>query len=368
MEEQLRNTPMHAQHESLEARMGEQAGWRVPLSFTGPLDEAAEVRRRAGVFDRTPESRIRIRGDGALNLLERAFTHDAVRQEDDTAAATCLLNERAGVVDFGRLIRLESFWVFAGAACCRAKTLAHLQALAEEYGANVDDQTLKTCRIDVTGPAAPDILGAVLPMSLSDLAEGAVKFGTLMVARYIAARVSFSGEWGIAVTIPNMMASQAWRFITRKAGENAIRPCGSAAADILRVEAGLPAYGHELNETADPLSAGLEGCICWEHDFLGREALAAIRGRGPRRVRVGLLLPPGEPDASAVPRMGDAITDPHGREVGGVTSGAYSPKLGRPIAQAYVTPDAAAPGTELRAGAVKAQVAAMRDGMGLTAR
>ncbi|HOF17540.1 MAG TPA: glycine cleavage T C-terminal barrel domain-containing protein [Phycisphaerae bacterium] len=347
-ETELLRTALHDRHVALGATMGAEAGWHVPLRYTGPLDEAAEVRRRAGVMDLSHRSRIRIRGDGAPELLARACTHDATRQEDDTAADTLLLNERGGVLDTGTLIRLENFWVFNGAPPCREKTLRHLESLAEGLDARVDDQTLKTTLLAVTGPEAPRILDAVLPFRAGDLPAGAVKFGSLMIARYIAARVSDSGEWGVEVSLPNLVAGQAWRFITEKAGPNAVRPVGLAAADVLRIEAGLCRYGHEFNETIDPLSAGLEDRLHWEHDFLGRDALDKLRARSLARRRVGLVLEaPAERAAAVIPRQGAAVRRADGSEAGAVTSATFSPAREVVLAMAYLSPVAAEVGEKL---------------------
>ena len=332
-------------HEAMAATMGDEAGWRVPLSFRGPLAEAQTVRSRAGAFDLSHLGRVRVRGDGALALLKRACTADVAHQEDDTATGTLLCNERGGVIDLCRLIRLSDFWVLVTSAACREKVLAHLQGLGEPLGAKVDDQTTKTTMLAVAGPAAPDILDAVLPFRVGQLGEGTVKFGTMMIARYIAERVDFAGVWGVRVSIPNMLAGQAWRFITAKAGDSAVAPCGLAALDVLRIEAGRPRYGHELTEAIDPISAGLKAAVDFGHDFLGRDAVQSIAETGSPRKPVGLAIeaPAGPADAAAIPRLGWAVRRADGSEVGTVTSGAYSPALERPIALAYVARAAAEP-------------------------
>ncbi len=338
-EDELLTTALHDKHVALEAKMGDEAGWEMPLSYGGALEEAAEVRRRAGIFDVSHSGRIRIRGDGALELLERACTADVARQEDNTTRPTLLCNEQGGILDLCRLIRLENFWVLVTSPLCRQKILQHLQALAEECNAKVDDQTFKTTMLNVCGPEAPPILEAVLPFSVSDLAEGAVKFGSLMVARYIAERVNFGGQWAVAVAIPNMVASQAWRFITQKAGSHAIAPAGMVAADVLRIEAGLHRYGHELNETLDPTTAGLQELVDFDHDFLGAEAVRRSSQKPPQRRLVGLVGTDSENPTSpaSIPTAGSVVYDPEGHELGVVTSGTFSPSLDRPIALAYVS-------------------------------
>ncbi len=191
--ESLLKTALHDKHVGMEAKLADEAGWDMPLSYCGALEEAAEVRRRAGVFDVSHFGRIRIRGDGALDLLERVCTADVAHQEDNTTLQTLLCNERGGIIDHCRLIRLTNFWVLVTSPACRAKVLEHLAQPAAEFGAKVDDQTLKTSMLAVTGPAAGEILDAVLPFRVGDLPDGAVKFGSLMIARYIAERMSFTG-------------------------------------------------------------------------------------------------------------------------------------------------------------------------------
>lgn len=329
--------------------MGCEANWEVPLSYRGVLDEVREVHRRAGLFDVSHFGRIRIRGDGALELLERACTADVAHQEDNTSIPTLLCNQRGGIIDYCRLIRLSNFWVLVSSPLARQSVLEHLGTLADEFDAKVDDQTAKTSLLEVTGPATADILDAVLPFCVGDLPDGTVKFGSLMVARYIAERVSASGEWGVAVSIPNMLATQAWGFITGKAGSNAVAPCGMGARDVLRIEAGLLRFGHEFNQTVDPITASLEDCVDFSHDFLGAEAIGKLKAKGPARKLIGLVLgaPEGDACGDHIPKQGTEILRKDGSEAGIVTSGAFSPTLEAPIALGYVGLDTAEVGTEL---------------------
>ncbi len=345
---------LHDRHVALEANMADEAGWRVPLSYSNAAEEVLQVRCRAGVCDVSHAGRIRIRGDGALDLLERTCTADLAHQEFDTSLPTLLCNERGGVLAAGRLIRLESFWVLVTDPLCREKVLEHLGALAGQFDAKVDDQTQKTAMLSVDGPRSPEILDALLPFSVGNLPAGAVKFGTLMIARYIAERVDATGDWGVQVSVPNMMAVQAWRFITEKAGDSSIPPIGLAARDVMRIEAGFCRYGHELNETIDPISAGLQEHVDFAHDFLGRDALKAIGEKGPSRKRVGLRIDDGA--AGNLPKMGTEVFGESGGEVGTVTSGTFSPTLDAIIAQAYLVVDAAEAGTVVRVGDATARV------------
>lgn len=349
-DEVLMKSALHAKHVAREAKLGDEAGWEMPLSYGDVLGEAAAVRSRAGVFDISHVGRIRIRGNEALDLLERICTHDVAHQEDDTAAATLLCNERGGILAGGLLVRMESFWLLTCSPCCREKVLGHLAEQAADFDVKFDDQTTKTAMLSVAGPAAPGMLDAVLPIKASSLADGAVKVGSLMIARYVAMRTGDTGAWSLEVILPNMVAGQAWRFITEKAGAHCIAPAGMAARDVLRIEAGRLRYGHELNETIDPITAGLEAVVDFGHEFLGREAVAAVRDKGPARKRVGLILttPEGKQGPPGIPRLGAPVLRAGGGEVGTVTSGTYSPTLEKVIAMAYVAPDVADVGTDVQ--------------------
>ena len=337
--------PLDAAHRALGAAMGVEGGWEVPLSYTGPLAEASEVRRMACVFDISHVGRIRIRGSGALELVEKLCTTDVVHQEDDTARYTLLLNESGGILADAIVARLEGFWLITTDPCNRLKVLDHATSVGEGMSAKVDDQTDKGAMLAVSGAAAREVLDSVLPESPGDLAPGAAKIGSLMVARYIVMRTSFTGAWGLEVILPKMFIAKAWRFITEKAGPNSLKPAGMAARDILRIEAGLCRYGHELNETIDPFTAGLESLVDFDHDFLGRQALTEIRDKGVSRRRVGLRLDCSE--APVIPRFGDTVYDSEGLEVGAVTSGTFSPALDCSIAMAYVSLTAADSGSVL---------------------
>jgi len=201
--------------------------------------------------------------------------------------------------------------------------------------------------------------------------------GSLMIANYIATRVSYSGEWTLEVMVPGMFASKAWKFITSKAGDNAVEPVGMAARDILRIEAGRCRYGHETSEMIDPVTAGLMGCVDLNHEFIGSDTIRKLAAKTPARRRVGLILETNDkadvggaideneasdeneaqklrdlmtaPGEGIIPTLGTPITtkEKNPREVGNITSGTFSPTLGKIIAMGYVAPDVADVDTEL---------------------
>jgi aminomethyltransferase len=368
MADELLKSPLHSRHVALEAQMTESAGWLMPLAYAGlrpglgtaaaqagVLEELAEVRRRAGLWDVSHMGRLRIGGDGALELLEHACTADIAHQEDDTCITTLLCNDRGGIIDMCQLARLEDQWLMVTSPLARLSVVEHLAPLAQRFGARLDDQTFKTTMIDVAGPAAAGILDTVLPVKASQLPPGGAKSGSFMIARYVALRANYTGLWSLAVVLPNLLSGKAWDYMTAKAGEKVIPPMGLLARDVLRVEAGLPAFGQELNQTIDPITAGLDAAVDLGHEFIGADAIREIKARGPSRRRVGLVLSPASDSIlgdfrKMIPRQGTGIYFGDGTECGTITSGAYSLAMDKVIAMAYVAPNVSAPGTQLLVG------------------
>ena len=336
-------TALYSKHLAAGATMGEEGRWRVPMRYGDAIAEVRCARQTASIFDISHVARFRIRGDGALDLVERLCTADAARQEDDTARYTLLCNERGGIVDHGWLMRAENFWLLCTESVTREKTWQHIREMAADFDVKIDDQTERTTHMLLTGPKARGMLDGVLPVKPGSMARGEIKVGSLMVARYIAARIGGCNEWCLEAVLPNMVATQAWRFITAKAGANVFSPGGMTARDVLRIESGLCRYGHELNETIDPATADLRWAVSLDHDFLGADAIAQTLDKTPARQRVGLIFPP---SVTAIPRQGAVVCDSEA-EIGNVTSGTYSPTLDRVIAMAYVAADACEPGREL---------------------
>jgi len=336
-------SPLREHHAALNAAFGEDGGVEVPLSYGDAVGEGIELLGRAGMADVSHGGRIRLRGDDALGLLERVCTHDVARQEDDTAAATLLCNARGGILSTARLLRLEEEWLLLTPAIAREKTLVHLREHAAGLSVRIDDHTTKTAELLLAGPAAAEILDAVLPFKISELADGGVTCGTLLIAKYTALRLDLGRIWCGHVVLPALLAGQAWNYMTARAKGRHVRPVGLTALDAIRVEQNLPRYGHEVNETLDPATAGLTDRVSKRSDFLGAAAIAKANRRRPARRRVQLTLgaTPGGAAAPAtttppIPRLGDPIFNVADAEIGAVTSGTWSITRQCPMALAYI--------------------------------
>ncbi len=340
MDDTLR-TPLFDLHEAAGARLVEFAGWLMPMLYTTILAEHEATRTGATVFDVSHMGRLRVRGDYAFKLLDRACTADVRGQEDNTIRYGLLCNAAGGVIDDIMIIRLPDEWYVICNASNRRKVLAHLQQLNEDEGFHADltDRTIATAMLAVQGPKALDRLADILPGEALRLARHGVDAGVHMTVPYIASRCGYTGEDGLEVILPASAARQAWEYLTTAAG---VAPAGLGARDLLRLEAGLPLYGHELNETIDPITAGLGRAVRKRDGFMGHEAIAALRESGTPRTRVGLRL-----ETHRIARQGAVVTA-DAAEVGVVTSGTFSPSCTASIAMAFVDRAAAKVDTAVR--------------------
>lgn len=329
-QEELLRTPLYDAHVRAGARMVDFAGWLMPLLYTGILQEHQATRTGATVFDVSHMGRLRVRGDQAYKLLDRACTADVVHQEDNTARYSLLCNDAGGIIDDIFVNRFSEDWLVVCNASNRDKVLSHLQRLNRGggFGATIEDQTRETAMLAVQGPKALEALQSVLPLDIMGMRHRDVVQGSFMVFSYIASRTGYTGDAGLEVILPASVAMKAWEFITSPAG--GVSPAGLGARDVLRLEAALPLYGHELNEQTSPISAGLGFAVREEGDYVGAAAIAEVRRRKPARRLVGLKL-----QSRRIARQGMPVYI-DGRETGAITSGTFSPSCQASIAMAYV--------------------------------
>ena len=336
---EMLKSALYKHHIDLQAQMTSEARWHVPLAYTSSLDEIGAVGSVAGVMDVSHLGRIRVRGSGAIDLLERVCTCDVARQEDDTSAVTVLCNENGGIIDCCYLLRMDDDWLLTCDGWNRQKVISHLECTADDLSLSVKitDRTLKTTQLAITGPRAGVLLDAVLPEPVSSMQARGVKVASYLIAKVIVARTGYAGKWGVEVIVPNMLAGQAWNFLTRKKEADSIEPFGSAARDVMRIEAGFVKFGHEINEMIDPITASLGKTVVFNHDFIGADALEKINRQGPGRKLVKLQLIGDPATETAIPRHGMTILSTDAQEIGSVTSGAFSPSAGKAIALGYVS-------------------------------
>ncbi|MGC5344403.1 glycine cleavage system aminomethyltransferase GcvT [Streptomyces sp. AM 4-1-1] len=339
-----RLTALDALHRSLGATMTDFAGWDMPLRYASERDEHNAVRTRAGLFDLSHMGEITVTGPQALAALDFALVGNIGTVGVGRARYTMICAEDGGILDDLIVYRLGGSEYLVVANAGNAQTvLDALTARAEGFDAEVRDDRDAYALLAVQGPESPAILAAVTDADLDGLKYYAGLPGTVAGVPALIARTGYTGEDGFELFVAPEHAEGVWRALTEAGAPRGLIPCGLSCRDTLRLEAGMPLYGHELTTVLTPFDAGLGRVVKFEKegDFVGREALEAAARRAeatPPRKLVGLIA-----EGRRVPRAGFAVVA-GGQAVGEVTSGAPSPTLGRPIAMAYVDAAHAAPG------------------------
>ena len=326
-------TPLHAEHERLGARIVDFGGWDMPLHYGSQVEEHHAVRSDAGLFDVSHMTVVDLEGAGARAWLQRLLANDVARlQSPGKALYSCMLNDDGGVIDdlIVYFLAEDRFRMVVNAAT-RAKDLAWIERQAAGTGIAVRERP-ELAMIAVQGPDARHKAAQLLPDDAREKALELAPFTAAQFGELFVARTGYTGEDGWEIILPGVRAEDFWRRLVA-AG---LRPCGLGARDTLRLEAGMNLYGQDMDETTSPLESGLGWTVAWEpaeRDFIGRAALESQRSAGPARKLVGLLL-----EDRGVLRAHQRVATPAGD--GEVTSGSFSPTLGRSIAFARVPQDA----------------------------
>ena len=317
-------TPIRPNHEALDAKFTDFGGWEMPLQYGGVLAEHEAVRTAVGMFDVTHLGRFEVSGPQAVDVVRAMLCNDITKIEPGRAQYTMALNENGGVEDdiIVWWIEPERLWVMPNGV--------NFDEVMARFDDASDASTLvrpvreQTVLLAVQGPDALDLVENVL----------GVRPGRFRVVRgnwgddwFVAAGTGYTGERGAEICVSEGDGGALWEaFLAAGA-----TPCGLGARDTLRLEMGYPLWGQDLTEQTTPLEAGLEWVVDWEHDFVGKAALERQREAGVDKKLVGFVI-----DGRRPPR-------PHyemrtGGSVGEVTSGNFSPTLGKGIGVGYMTP------------------------------
>ncbi|MDI3408440.1 glycine cleavage system aminomethyltransferase GcvT [Streptomyces cavernicola] len=348
-----RRTALDALHRSLGATMTDFAGWDMPLRYGSERDEHNAVRTAAGLFDLSHMGEITVTGVQAADLLDHALVGNMGSIKPGRARYTMICREDGGILDDLIVYRLEADTYMVVANASNAQTvLDALVERAEGFDAEVRDDRDAYALLAVQGPHSPAILKSVTNADLDGLKYYAGLPGTVAGAPALIARTGYTGEDGFELFLAPEHAEQVWQALTAAGQEYGLVPAGLSCRDTLRLEAGMPLYGHELSTDLTPFDAGLGRVVKFEKTanegaFVGRDALTSAAERAeqnPPRKLVGLIA-----EGRRVPRAGMAVVAAGGADgtvIGEVTSGAPSPTLGKPIAMAYVDAAHAEPGTK----------------------
>lgn len=352
----VKRSPLHAVHEALGASFTDFAGWLMPVRYTSDLAEHHAVRTAAGIFDISHMAEFTIEGPDAAAYLDHALAGRLSAIAIGQAKYTLLLTEGGGIVDDLIVYRQadEEFLIIANAGN-HDPVLAELRERAAGFRVTVVDISDDIALIAVQGPAALAVLKATPGLNaagLDDLGYYRHLDGTFDGVPLFIARTGYTGEDGFELYVPADAAVALWTALTSAGTPLGLVPAGLASRDTLRLEAGMPLYGHELGLDTLPEQAGLGRVVAVKKDaFVGKQAIEAGPGE-ETRVLVGLAS-----EGKRAGRAGYRVFDGD-REVGEITSGALSPTLGHPIAMAYVDRAMSEVGTPLEIDVRGSRVAA----------
>ncbi len=340
----MQATALESTHVALNARMVPFGGWNMPVQYRGILDEARTVRTGAGLFDLGHMGRVAVHGPQAEAFLQRLQTNDTAAIAPGRIRYAMILNEQGLTQDdilVYRNPKNDGFFVVINAGNT-ARDLAIMRGVAAGFDVVVDDRTHDLGMIAIQGPRSQRITQRICAGDLASLKYYAWMDTTVCGVPMTLSRTGYTGEDGFEVYVPGGNEKKVWDAFLDAGRDDGITPIGLGARDTLRHEAGMPLYGHEIDETTNPLEAGLDWAVKWNHDFVGKEALQRVQAAGGTGRRlVGLTT-----TSKRCPRQGYPIVA-RGEQVGHVCSGSVSPTLDTNIATAYVRDEYTAPGTSL---------------------
>lgn len=322
------STPLNAAHRRHGARMVDFGGWDMPIHYGSQIDEHHAVRRDAGMFDVSHMTVVDLRGERTREFLRRLLANDVDKlKKPGKALYTCMLNADGGVIDDLIVYYVEPTWFrLIVNAATRVKDLEWIRGQAGSYAVAVDERP-ELAMIAVQGPNARARVASLLGPQAAAQADALTRFAAVEAENLFIARTGYTGEDGYEIVVPGDAADTLWERLS----EAGVRPCGLGARDTLRLEAGMNLYGQDMDETTSPLESGLAWTVAMqgERDFIGRLALQAQIDAGVPRRLIGLVL-----DDKGVLRHGQRVLTEAGS--GEITSGTFSPTLGKAIALARV--------------------------------
>lgn len=332
----LKRTPFHDFHVAAGAKLVEFAGWEMPILYRGIVEEHEQTRNSGSLFDVSHMGRVYLTGKDATKFLDHVLTRNVAQQKIGQSRYSLLCNESGGVIDDVIVSRDENHWLVVCNASNRERVLRHFEAAKQDRGGfsvTVDERTESTAMVAVQGPKVIDKLSEVLPTDLKSLKRYSFTTDEVMMTRFTVFRSGYTGEDGVEMIMPAKAAAMAMKMLSARDDHPGatIRAAGLGARDTLRLEAGMPLYGHELGDTIDPLSAGLAWAVdLGGKEFIGAEALRERMAKGIKRRLVGLKL-----EGRRIARQGTPVKR-SGKVVGEVTSGTFSPTLQKSVAMALV--------------------------------
>ncbi|MBC7947495.1 MAG: glycine cleavage system aminomethyltransferase GcvT [Chitinophagaceae bacterium] len=342
----MKNTPFTDRHIILGAKMAEFAGYNMPISYTGINDEHAAVRRNAGVFDVSHMGEFILKGEHALDLIQRVTSNDASKLKAGMAQYSCLPNEEGGIIDDLLVYCIEENKVYM--LVVNASNIEKDWNWISKFNTNkaeMHDISEKTCLLAVQGPNATRILQSLTDMDIMNLKYYTFQKGKFAgVSNVLVSATGYTGAGGVEIYFEDKGndAQEIWDAIFKAGESSGIKPVGLGARDTLRLEMGFCLYGNDIDDKTSPLEAGLSWITKFTKNFTARDIFEEQKKAGVDRKLVGF-----EMIEKGIPRHGYEIKDHAGEVIGVVTSGTQSPSLGKAIGMGYVRTVFAGIGTDI---------------------
>lgn len=342
----MKNTPFTHKHIALGAKMAEFAGYNMPISYSGINDEHAAVRTNAGVFDVSHMGEFILKGDNALDLIQRVTSNDAAKLTAGKIQYSCLPNETGGIVDDLLVYCLEenkSYMLVVNASNIEKDW----NWISKFNDKNVEMHNIseKTCLLAIQGPNACKILQQLTDKDILNLTYYTFTKGSFAgVENVLISATGYTGAGGVEIYFEDKegAADKIWDAIFTIGAAEGIKPIGLGARDTLRLEKGFCLYGNDIDDTTSPLEAGLGWITKFNKNFTNKEFIEKQKAEGVSKKLIGFEL-----QERGIARHDHLIKDFEGNTIGKVTSGTQSPTLGKPIGMGYVESKHAAVGSEI---------------------
>jgi aminomethyltransferase len=337
----MKNTPFTQKHIELGAKMAEFAGYNMPISYSGINDEHQTVRRNAGVFDVSHMGEFMLKGENALDLIQRVTTNDASKLTAGKAQYSCLPNEIGGIVDDLLIYCIEENNVYM--LVVNASNIGKDWNWIQKFNSkNVEMHNISddTCLLAIQGANATKMLQPLTEMDILNL-----KYYTFVKGKFagidnvLISATGYTGAGGVEIYFKNEKdnAERIWNAIFEIGASHGLKPIGLAARDTLRLEMGYCLYGNDIDDSTSPLEAGLGWITKFTKDFTAKEIIQKQKEDGVKRKLVGF-----EMVDRGIPRHHYEICNAEGKQIGYVTSGTQSPSLNKAIGMGYVETDSSA--------------------------
>ncbi|NGM74611.1 glycine cleavage system aminomethyltransferase GcvT [Sphingobacterium sp. SGL-16] len=352
----MKNTALTDHHISLGAKMVPFAGFNMPVQYSGINDEHETVRTGVGVFDVSHMGEFILKGEKALDLIQKISSNDASKLYDGKVQYAYIPNETGGIVDDFLTYKIDDITYLLVVNASNIEKDWNWISKYNTYGVEMKNISDETSLFAVQGPKAADALQKLTDIELASMEYYSFAKGTFAgVDNVIVSATGYTGAGGFEIYVANKDAQKVWDAIFEAGAGFGIKPIGLGARDTLRLEMGFCLYGNDIDDTTSPLAAGLGWVTKFTKDFVNSENLKAEKEKGTAQKLVGF-----EMIERGIPRHDYDIVDAEGNIIGRVTSGTQSPTLKKSIGLGYVNTEFSKAGSEIfihiRNQKVKAEV------------